>query len=175
MLNEPATTPKNPKAKVAFGILVGLLSMLFRYFGSYEIGVCFAILLVNATEGYVDRFFEKGGFQMVKSEIGEIQENLQHGIEAVQKDVADKKAEKVIEKTVEKVQEHKADPSSKNRKKGKNKSKQTQGSLENLDNTSTFDIISRAEDKIDQVSFSTQTVDMEEALRSFDEKYNKGR
>ncbi|MEG1862076.1 MAG: RnfABCDGE type electron transport complex subunit D, partial [Oscillospiraceae bacterium] len=54
MLNEPATTPKNPKAKIAFGILVGLVSMLFRYFGSYEIGVCFALLLVNATEGFVD-------------------------------------------------------------------------------------------------------------------------
>ena len=40
--------------------------------------------------------------------------------------------------------------------------------------TSTLDIISRAEDDIDQVEFSTQTIDVNEALRAFDEMYNKG-
>ena len=43
-----------------------------------------------------------------------------------------------------------------------------------LSATTTLDIISRAEDDIDQVMFSTQTIDMEEALRAFEEKYNKG-
>ena len=57
MLNEPATTPKKPAAKLIFGVLTGVLTMLFRYYGSYEIGGCFAILLVNATEGYWDRLF----------------------------------------------------------------------------------------------------------------------
>ncbi|MBR4036108.1 MAG: RnfABCDGE type electron transport complex subunit D, partial [Oscillospiraceae bacterium] len=63
MLNEPATTPKNPRAKMIFGVLTGLLTMLFRYFGSYEIGGCFALLLVNATEGYWDRLFEEGSLR----------------------------------------------------------------------------------------------------------------
>ena len=59
MLNEPATTPKKPAAKLIFGVLTGVLTMLFRYYGSYEIGGCFALLLVNATEGYWDRLFDK--------------------------------------------------------------------------------------------------------------------
>ena len=40
--------------------------------------------------------------------------------------------------------------------------------------TSTLDIISRVEDDIDQVESSTQTIDMEQALREFEEKYSKG-
>ena len=44
----------------------------------------------------------------------------------------------------------------------------------NLRDKYTLDIISRAEDDIDQVEFSTQTIDMEQALREFEEKYNKG-
>ncbi|MEG3030575.1 MAG: RnfABCDGE type electron transport complex subunit D, partial [Oscillospiraceae bacterium] len=58
MMNEPATTPNNPKAKVIFGVLVGVLSMLFRYFGGYEVGVCFALLIVNTVEGFIDRCVE---------------------------------------------------------------------------------------------------------------------
>lgn len=58
MMNEPATTPKNPKAKLIFGALVGVLGMLFRYFGSYEIGVCFALLFANTIEGFIDRCVE---------------------------------------------------------------------------------------------------------------------
>ncbi|MBQ7903852.1 MAG: hypothetical protein IJ362_08990, partial [Oscillospiraceae bacterium] len=45
---------------------------------------------------------------------------------------------------------------------------------EDLGATTTLDIIAQAEDKIDQVEFSTQTIDMEEALRAFEEKYSKG-
>lgn len=58
MMNEPATTPRNPKAKLIFGVLAGVLSMLFRYFGGYEIGACFALLLVNTIEGFIDRCVE---------------------------------------------------------------------------------------------------------------------
>ena len=41
--------------------------------------------------------------------------------------------------------------------------------------TKMLDIISRAEDEIDQVSFSTQTIDMEQALREFEERYKGGK
>ena len=57
---------------------------------------------------------------------------------------------------------------SKSVKKAENKTKEDMGK------TTTLDIISRAEDDIDQVEFSTQTIDMEQALREFEEKYNKG-
>ncbi|MBQ5782111.1 MAG: RnfABCDGE type electron transport complex subunit D, partial [Oscillospiraceae bacterium] len=54
MLNEPTTTPQTPKAKIIFGVLAGALGMLFRYFGSFEIGTCFALLIVNSLDRYID-------------------------------------------------------------------------------------------------------------------------
>ena len=55
MLSEPTTTPKTPKAKIVFGFLTAVMAMIFRYFGSFDIGTCFALLLVNTMDGYIDR------------------------------------------------------------------------------------------------------------------------
>ena len=52
--------------------------------------------------------------------------------------------------------------------------KQPAKAVEDMAKTKTLDIISRAEDDIDQVEFSTQTIDMEQALREFEERYRKG-
>ena len=152
MLNEPATTPKKPEAKMVFGVLTGVLTMLFRYYGSYEIGGCFAILLVNATEGYWDRLFS--GQKNEKTSKKEKQPAEIHK-PAVTEEL--KQSKKVYTKDT-----------SKSVKKAENKTKEDMGK------TTTLDIISRAEDDIDQVEFSTQTIDMEQALREFEEKYNKG-
>ena len=144
MLNEPATTPKNPAAKLVFGVLTGVLTMLFRYYGSYEIGGCFALLLVNATEGYWDRLFDKKAVN-----------GTEQPAPTTEKQKTDKK---VYTKTT----------TDKPVKKAPVKAK------EDMDKTTTLDIISRAEDHIDQVDFSTQTIDMEQALREFEERYSKG-
>ncbi len=164
LLNEPATTPKRPQAKIVFGVLCGVLTMIFRYYGSFEIGACFALLLVNATEGYWDRLF------MSKSEKARIK--------------ADEEADKPVKKQVKKntyTQEnpaktlktvHKADV--KEEKPVKNKEKELQKNNGTSARKSTLDIISRAEDDIDQVEFSTQTIDVEQALRELEERYLKG-
>ncbi len=55
MLTDPTTTPKTPKAKVVFGFVTAALAMVFRYVGSFDIGTCFALLLVNTMEGYIER------------------------------------------------------------------------------------------------------------------------
>lgn len=55
MLADPVTTPKTPKAKVVFGFVTAVLSMIFRYIGAFDIGVCFALLLVNTLDGYIER------------------------------------------------------------------------------------------------------------------------
>lgn len=52
---EPCTTPKHPISRIIYGVLWGLLTMMYRYYGTYETGVCFALLVVNATSGYIDR------------------------------------------------------------------------------------------------------------------------
>jgi electron transport complex protein RnfD len=41
--------------RVVYGVLVGAAAMAFRYYGAYETGVCFALLLVNSVSGWLDR------------------------------------------------------------------------------------------------------------------------
>ncbi len=55
LVDEPATLPKNSLSRVVYGILLGFAVMMFRYFGTYDRGLCFAFLLVNAISGYFDR------------------------------------------------------------------------------------------------------------------------
>ena len=156
MMNEPATTPKNPRAKLIFGVLTGVLTMLFRYFGSYEIGGCFALLLVNATEGYWDRLFENKADDTEKEDkpikvtVKPEKTHSKHQPETNGKKLY--KKEPVAAKPVKAVKQPK-----------------------DIDATTTLDIISRAEDEIDQVDFSTQTIDMEQALREFEERYKGGK
>lgn len=63
LVNEPVTRPKNTRAHFAYGIILGFMTMMFRYFGSYDTGVCFAILAVNALSGYLDRVFSQKIFR----------------------------------------------------------------------------------------------------------------
>lgn len=209
MMNEPATTPKNPRAKLIFGVLTGVLTMLFRYFGSYEIGGCFALLLVNATEGYWDRLFEEGSLRSAGKAIScslkigtKASENSEK--EKAVKPKTEKKAKPVKEesvaethtrhsdaegKKVYKKENTSANKSSKNTKSKTEKAPRAKKSSKpadavkqkkerkpkDADQTKMLDIISRAEDEIDQVSFSTQTIDMEQALREFEERYKGGK
>ena len=55
LLNEPYTCPHRRIGRIAYGALVGLVSMSFRYFGVYTTGACFAILAVNSIAGWLDR------------------------------------------------------------------------------------------------------------------------
>lgn len=58
LVNEPGTLPKNTASRVIYGTLLGFATVMFRYFGTFELGVCFAFLLVNAVSGYFDRALE---------------------------------------------------------------------------------------------------------------------
>lgn len=60
MVSEPGTLPKKPLSQAIYGVLLGVATMLFRYFGTYELGICFAFLLVNVLSGYIDHVV--GGF-----------------------------------------------------------------------------------------------------------------
>lgn len=55
LVAEPSASPKSTGGKLAFGVTAGLLTMLFRYFGQYDFGACFALLLVGPLSGYFDR------------------------------------------------------------------------------------------------------------------------
>lgn len=47
-MTDLAATPKKPLARLAYGLTGGIFCMLLRYFGAFEEGVCFAVLLANA-------------------------------------------------------------------------------------------------------------------------------
>ncbi len=55
LINEPVTLPKTGRGRAVYGLLLGVCAMMFRYYGSYETGVCFALLAVNSVSGWLDR------------------------------------------------------------------------------------------------------------------------
>jgi len=58
MATDLVTSPMSPKGQIVFGIGIGLLTMLIRYFGAYPEGVSFAILIMNAFVPLIDRFLK---------------------------------------------------------------------------------------------------------------------
>jgi len=59
MANDPVTSPKTPLSRAVFGALGGIGVMLFRYYGGYEEGTCFVVLIMNAVAPALDRFVWK--------------------------------------------------------------------------------------------------------------------
>lgn len=55
LLNDPVTSPRHWLGRIVYGVLAGLLVMLMRYFGRFEEGACFAVLLANAFSTTLDR------------------------------------------------------------------------------------------------------------------------
>ena len=120
MLSDPTTTPRTPKAKIIFGIICGVTGMLFRYFGSFEIGTCFALLIVNTMDGYIERAV-----------------SLRGRIKIAKVTPAESKVEENHEKAST-AAKHRGD---------------------------TMKLISEAEDNLDDVIYSTRTIDINEVLR----------
>ena len=58
MATDYVTTPHTKRGKLFFGIGAGLLTVLFRIYGSFPEGVSFAILLMNILTPYINRFTE---------------------------------------------------------------------------------------------------------------------
>ena len=59
LISEPYTCPQRKLGQVLYGALLGCVSMSFRYFGVYETGVCFAILIMNSLSGWLDRAVDR--------------------------------------------------------------------------------------------------------------------
>ena len=55
LLNEPYTCAHHRLGRILYGVLMGVVTVGFRYFGVYETGVCFALLAVNSISGWMDR------------------------------------------------------------------------------------------------------------------------
>lgn len=59
LLNDPITLPQNRISQVVYGAVVGVACMMFRYYGTFETGVCFALLTVNPISGWLNRAVAK--------------------------------------------------------------------------------------------------------------------
>ena len=55
LIGDPNTTPKRNIAKAIYGAILGFISMMFRYFGMFELGVCFALIVTNTLSDFIDR------------------------------------------------------------------------------------------------------------------------
>ena len=144
MLADPVTTPKTPKAKIVFGFLTAVLAMIFRYVGSFDIGTCFALLLVNTLEGYIERMVSG---DKVKFEIADKAE-----------EAAKEKAEKTV---VRKIRLEKAEKTPKQPKEPKQPKAEKVKTAHDA-----IDLISETEDSIDEVIYSTRTLSIEEILKA---------
>lgn len=70
LINEPGTAPRRQATQLLYGVLLGITTMMYHYFGTYEIGVCFAVIVMNAVSGALDR--------VVNRVLGEKQEVTLH-------------------------------------------------------------------------------------------------
>ncbi|MCF0176885.1 MAG: RnfABCDGE type electron transport complex subunit D [Bacteroidales bacterium] len=62
MATDYVTSPMSPKGGIVFGVGIGLLTMIIRYFGSYPEGMSFSILIMNATVPLLNGWFKSKKF-----------------------------------------------------------------------------------------------------------------
>ena len=74
-MSDPATSPRTPIGKLIYGLAGGAVCMLLRYFGAYEEGVCFAVLIMNAAWPPAARLIfrrkDRAGTEMEKERAGQ--------------------------------------------------------------------------------------------------------
>lgn len=56
LLTDPVTAPRYWLGRLLYGGLAGALTMCLRYYGRFEAGACFAVLLMNAAAPVIDRW-----------------------------------------------------------------------------------------------------------------------
>ena len=59
MATDYVTSPMSVKGGIIFGIGIGFITMMIRYFGSYPEGMSFAILIMNAFVPLLNMWFHQ--------------------------------------------------------------------------------------------------------------------
>ena len=68
MATDYATSPVTKKGQLIFGVGCGLFTVLIRYFGSYNEGVCYSIMVMNLCVALIDKYTKPTRFGVVKSD-----------------------------------------------------------------------------------------------------------
>jgi len=70
MATDYTTSPTTPRGRIVYGIGCGVLTVIFRYFGAFNEGVTFAILIMNLMTFFIERIFRPRRFGMKKEKAG---------------------------------------------------------------------------------------------------------
>ena len=67
MATDYVTSPVSRRGQAIFGVGCGLITVFIRYFGAYNEGVCYAILVMNLTVWIIDKSIKPARFGVVKA------------------------------------------------------------------------------------------------------------
>ena len=67
MATDYATSPVTPKGQLIYGVGCGLCTVLIRYFGSYNEGVCYSIMVMNLFVPLIDKYTRPQRFGVEKT------------------------------------------------------------------------------------------------------------
>lgn len=59
MATDYVTSPMSVKGGIVYGIGIGFITLMIRYFGSYPEGMSFAILIMNSTVPLINMWFHQ--------------------------------------------------------------------------------------------------------------------
>lgn len=68
MATDYATSPVTKKGQLIFGVGCGLFTVLIRYFGSYNEGVCYSIMVMNLFVPLIDKYTKPVRFGVQKTD-----------------------------------------------------------------------------------------------------------
>ena len=68
MATDYTTSPVTKKGQLIYGIGCGLFTVFIRYFGSYNEGVCYSIMVMNCCTALIDKYTKPVRFGVVKSD-----------------------------------------------------------------------------------------------------------
>ena len=71
MATDHTTSPVNSKAKIIYAIMLGCLTVLFRFKSSMAEGICYSILIMNVVVPFFDKVFPIRQLGKIKAEKGE--------------------------------------------------------------------------------------------------------
>ena len=66
MATDYASSPITKKGQLIYGIGCGLFTVFIRYFGSYNEGVCYSIMVMNCCTALIDKYVKPTRFGVVK-------------------------------------------------------------------------------------------------------------
>lgn len=81
MATDYSTSPVTAQGRILYGIGCGFLTVLIRYFGTYNEGVTYAVLVMNCCACFMDRVVRPRRFGVVRKKRKAVSANEEHPLE----------------------------------------------------------------------------------------------